>query len=420
MRPTVKLPILFVITFFIWTGIQTGILCKYWDMPNHDDALKYETLAQECVNEGVWYPGIHNTNDSFIFGPAYINLLICIHYLFGAFFYIRFLNLALNMLIVIEIYILAKRLFGKETGYLSAIFYMLIFSNFYAPIAMLTDLPFTCLLLTAILLCTEEKIFPIITGGIFIALANWMRPLAVIFLIPIIIFLILKKRKWTYFAALLLSLSITVFIIGTSSKSRTGNFIYQSVSGGFNLAMSCSDNANGLVNIDIINYDSVYAPIDSPEYTFTERDNLYKKNAIQWIKKNPEKYLAQLPYKLVMLYSEDTWSERVKPNMGFSNVLAKIKGDKSALVKLGITVAIKSLMYYFILFFFCYYVWMNRKKLFKEKNLLLLIPLLGTAVNLIFVITTRYHYPYMFIITIYAAEAFREKSLKVIDKIFDK
>ena len=44
-----KLPAVFRIVFAIWVILQVFLVVKYWDMPNHDDALAYVKLASECI-----------------------------------------------------------------------------------------------------------------------------------------------------------------------------------------------------------------------------------------------------------------------------------------------------------------------------------------------------------------------------------
>ena len=147
-----KLPAVFRVMFGLWVVLQVCLVVKYWNMPNHDDALAYVKLASECIARGTWYPDVHNQYEDFIFGPGYVNLLIGIYHLFGSFSYVRLLNLLMNIAMVFEIRKLAGEIFSIKTGYYAAILYMLILSNLYAPIAVLTDLPFTFLLLTALLL----------------------------------------------------------------------------------------------------------------------------------------------------------------------------------------------------------------------------------------------------------------------------
>lgn len=401
-----KLPAIFWMVFAIWVIIQICLVVKYWDMPNHDDALFYVKYATECIEAGTLYPAPHNQYDPFVFGPGYVNLLIGVHSLFGSFSFMRLLNLLLNIAMVFEIWILARRIFNDRIGYYSSILYMLIFSNLYIPIALLTDLPFTFLLLTALLLCTSRKLLPVIAAGVLIALANWFRPLAIVFLLVIIVLFIVKKRRLHNYMALVLPLILTVFLIGQHAKSRTGHFVYQAVSGGYNLAMSSFDEANGLVNFNGFGNPDNYIYLKPADYTYMERDSLLKRASVRWILENPLKYLLQIPVKLVALYCEDTWTERVKTDMGFRVVLSKVKDNKLKLIELIAVLILKSLVYYLVLLFFLYYLWVNRRDLFRKRNVYLLIPLLGTAVTVLFVITSRYHYPYLFAITIYAAAGF--------------
>ena len=316
---------------------------------------------------------------------------------------------------VFEIRKLAGRMFSNKTGYYAAILYMLIFSNLYAPIAVLTDLPFTFLLLTALLLCNVRRLFPVAVAGVLIAVANWFRPLAIVFLFVILLLFIVQKRRWQSYAALALPLVLTVFLIGRSAKERTGHFVYQAVSGGYNLAMSSFDEANGLVNFNGFDDPDNYICLPPGDYTYMERDSLLKRASVRWISEHPFKYVSQLPFKLAALYCEDTWTERVKPDMGFRVVLSKVEGNNLKIMELIVSLALKSIVYYTVLLLFFYYVWTNRRDLLRERNIYLLIPVLGTAVTVLFVITSRYHYPYLFAITIYAAaglDAFIQNKLR--------
>lgn len=284
-----KIPVVFRIMFVIWVILQVCLVIKYWDMPNHDDAQAYVKLASECIARGTWYPDVHNQYEDFIFGPGYVNLLIGIYHLCGSFSFVRLLNLLMNIAMVFEIRKLAGRMFSNKTGYYAAILYMLIFSNLYAPIAVLTDLPFTFLLLTALLLCNVRRLFPVAVAGVLIAVANWFRPLAIVFLFVILLLFIVQKRRWQSYAALALPLVLTVFLIGRSAKERTGHFVYQAVSGGYNLAMSSFDEANGLVNFNGFDDPDNYICLPPGDYTYMERDSLLKRASVRWISEHPFK-----------------------------------------------------------------------------------------------------------------------------------
>lgn len=389
--------------FIIWVALQTILVIKYWDMPNHDDALHYVNYAEDCIKLDTWYPAAHNEYDTFVFGPGYVNWLILVRKVFGSYSFARALNLLMNVAMLFEVAFLARKWFDERVSRWASLLYMLTFSNLYLPIALLTDLPFTFLLLTSLVLATSRQLLPLAAAGTLIALANWFRPLAAIFLLVILIHFIIQRRQWHQYVALGLPLVLTVFIIGQAAKERTGHFVYQAVSGGYNLAMSSFDGANGLVNFNGFNNpeNEIYLP--KQPYSYMERDSLLKTASIQWILNHPAKYLSLLPVKIAALYCEDTWPERVKPDQGFRVVLSNSKGNYKELAKIISVLILKSTVYYCILILFIYYVWHNRHHLFCKKNIYLLLPLLGTAATAIFVITSRYHYPYMFAITIYAA-----------------
>ena len=147
-----------------------------------------------------------------------------------------------------------------------------------------------------------------------------------------------------------------------------------------------------------------------------ERDSLLKRASVRWISEHPFKYVSQLPFKLAALYCEDTWTERVKPDMGFRVVLSKVEGNNMKMMELIVSLALKKhclLHGAFTILFITF--GRNRRDLLRERNIYLLIPVLGTVVTVLFVITSRYHYPYLFAITIYAAaglDAFIQNKLR--------
>lgn len=125
-----KIPAVFRIVFAIWVILQVCLMVKYWDMPNHDDALAYVKLASECIARGTWYPDVHNQYDDFIFGPGYVNLLIGIYHLFGSFSFVRLLNLLMNIAMVFEIRSWPDGCFRIKRG-ITLLFYICRFFQTY-------------------------------------------------------------------------------------------------------------------------------------------------------------------------------------------------------------------------------------------------------------------------------------------------
>ena len=112
---------------------------------------------------------------------------------------------------------------------------------------------------------------PRLNGSDYAFLRPFFIALSIIFLSPSIR---LQKRRWQSYAALALPLVLTVFLIGRSAKERTGHFVYQAVSGGYNLAMSSFDEANGLVNFNGFGDPDNYICLPPGDYTYMERDKI--------------------------------------------------------------------------------------------------------------------------------------------------
>lgn len=404
----VNLYVKILLLLFLFT--QCVIICMNWDFPLHDDAYYYVHYAQECINNNTWYPAVHNMYDGYIFAPGYVNLLIFLHQLSDNFNVIKIVNLFLNIVLLYEVYYIASRIFNKQIGLFSLLLYMITYSNIVLPITPLSDLPFLFCMVSAVYLVLKNKWYYMIGVGVLIALGNWIRPLAVIYLVTIVAFMLLYKYKWRQYVLLALSLFVTVFIIGKTAENRIGNFVFQSTTSGVNLAMSACDKATGLMN-KAFEKDPYYAEFFQyrDNYTYQEKDKKLKELSISWILNHPWKYVRQIPIKIAGLYSMDTWPDRVLPNSGLSQELPKAKGSFTRMTYLIGKLFLKSIVFYGVLFFFLVYVWRHKKQLFQKDNVFLLVPLLGTAVTIIFVVLDRYHYPFMPFIIMYASAAIYER-----------
>jgi hypothetical protein len=95
----------------------------------------------------------------------------------------------------------------------------------------LTEIPFLFLVLSSFCLCLNPSLLRLVAASILLVLANWIRPLALFFLIAIVLVMILKKCKWQYYVSLFVTIFTTVFVIGTFTEKSIGHFIYQSTTG---------------------------------------------------------------------------------------------------------------------------------------------------------------------------------------------
>jgi hypothetical protein len=392
----------------VWVIGQMVLIVYFWDKPQGSDQGAYMNLAKRCFEAGEWYPADSDLYMSYIWAPGFVNYLILQLHLFGTLNANLFSNLFMNIAIVAEIYYLGNRFFSKKTAQLAVIIWCFLYSNMMAVVPAGTEIPFLFLALTAFCLCLHPGIFFPLIAGLLFTLANWIRPLAVIFLAGTIIYMLWKKYAPVHYLSLLLPLLLLVFLIGKTAERRTGYFIYQSTTSGFNLIMTANDKAYGGVATSLTKDSASTVFIDDREgLTCFQKDSIWKDRSIRWIKAHPARYGMLYVRKLAGLYVEDSWSDRpVLGGDGFVDSYAVAgKVGKSTFIARAMQMGLKSLTYYFALVAFCYAIItsLRRKTLLSGKGILLFILLAGTLVTCIFSVSPRYHYPYLFVVILFAA-----------------
>jgi hypothetical protein len=253
------------------------------------------------------------------------------------------------------------------------------------------------LCLSALCLIFSGKWKYIILAAILFALANWIRPLGIIFLFASVVYFVITKAKFYNYIALIIPYIFVLFTIGTITEKKIGYFAYQSTTSGVNLMITSHDNAIGnymnpshIKEATIENYEAL---------TFAEKDSIWKDRSFKWIKANPMKFVSLYCRKILILYYGDGWAGMSH----WSHDQLAYEVSKDTLIKRLLKQALLSVTYYlaFLLFFYC--MWANRKQFFTTKSVFLVIFVTGTIITCIFTVAIRYHYPFMFAVILYAA-----------------
>jgi uncharacterized membrane protein YhaH (DUF805 family) len=405
----------------LWIVAQIVVITVFWGKPQYSDSAHYLGLALKSFENDSWYPSATNLHDGYIFAPGLVNYLILQLKLFGTFDLNAIFNLVMNIGIAMEVFLIGKNFFGKKTAMIAIVFWCTMYSNLMIVAPAITEILFLFLALSGLCLSLHPKCWTLFLAGIILVLANWVRPLAIFFLLSVLLYMLLKKYKWYYFATLFAAIFASVFTIGALTERRIGNFIYQSTTSGVNLIMTSNDKAYGGVasNLSSDSTSLVYIK-DAEEYTFLEKDSIWKHRAIGWIKKHPAKYAMLYVKKVPGLYVEDSWSDRfsIDGKGGFvSNYAIAGKVSKNNFITEMTWRALKSLIYYLVLLVFCYSIFVHRKKWLSSKGILLFLIVITTLGTCVFSVSPRYHYPMMFAIVLiaaYGAEYFIEKCKKPI------
>lgn len=394
-----------IASIFIWLIVQVLLIWFHWDVKQGSDQGAYMRIAYRCFNKGSWYPNVDDIHRDMIWAPGLINLLILQLKIFGSFKVNYILNLLMNIGILWNVWYIAKRFFNRQTAYIVVILFCLTYSNMLVVLPSGTEIPFLFLSLTSFSLVLQEKVPLYVIAGILLAFANWFRPLVIIFLFVILLYLFCKKKSAIYYLALIIPLLLTVFWIGWNSKQRMGYFAYQSTTSGVNLIMTSNDKAYGGVAMSLLHDKTQPMYIKNRrQYTYLQKDSIWKARSIEWIKKHPIRFAELYVLKLGGLFIEDSWADR--PIVGGYSVVDKTvygKMDKISLYERIPIMFLKSLVYYFVMIVFFLSLFRYRKEWFSDKGYLLLIFILGTLITCIFSISPRYHYPFIFVAYIWAA-----------------
>lgn len=302
----------FISIVAVWTVLQVIFVHYYGsiDMTDSGDASSYRALAMACYEQGAWYPNDTFYTDNFIFAPGYVNYQILILHIFGSFWATLYLNVLLNVLIVWLLFSLGKTLFSTKAAYIASLAYILLSSNLLSPAFGYTELPFILLSLLAIRLLIREQWYWLMIGGAVLAVANWVRPFAIAWLVAACCYIAYRvfidhQDKWWHTLMPVAGMVVTVCLIGSITRTHFPDFNYASTTGGWNLIMGANDNCNGTYNDEVFHKEGEIGYIDQPDMSYKDRDKFYKHQAVQWIKEHPAKYISFLPAKIKYLFLYD-------------------------------------------------------------------------------------------------------------------
>lgn len=302
------LQILSVATLLLMLGMQIYTIRNHY-LLLASDSFRYNDLAWNAYNTGNWYPSEINLCDSYIFGNGLVNLFIVLIKLTGSIEIIKYINIVFTYVILFSCVYIIRKIFGKtETEYWFITLYCL-FGTFWGEVLQpRTELPFMALAFAALALLMSGKAVACAAAGVLLALANWTRPLGSVFFITGIWLLVNQRAKLKKYLCFVLCAAATVGVIGSAAYIQSGRFVYQATTGGYNLIMGANDLADGTSNYDVFNKKGASGYLSYDEktaMTYEEQAGFYKSAALDWIKKNPGKYLALMPKKLfTTLYSE--------------------------------------------------------------------------------------------------------------------
>lgn len=391
------------------------IIFGYTPMNDTDGYIEY---AQICLLQGEPYPC--NTlikGTPFIWNIGAINLIALSLWLFGSFYPILILMCVFKALTVWLIAKIAQYLCNEKIAIVSLLIYVLYPNNWGQSTALLSEIPMIFFaLLSLYITLTQHKVYALFIAGIIMAWANWFRPIAVLFIISIFIYIIIFHRKeiWKKIIPFIIGCGGMLTLFGTECYHRTGHFVYQCESFWYNMADDAYDGATPDPH-----FGEPLFKKGTPRYienmqdkTCFECNEIWKKRCISWLLAHKMEYLSKIPYRIYYMYQND-----------IDNIVAFLPNKKNAennyivlpyrhiiqefgnLTRAQYLALLCTIYYIFIIltaFFGGLYI--IRKQLWIQGFLPLFIPIFGTL-SLVLLVQgeTRFKAPYMPFIMILSA-----------------
>ena len=382
-----------------------------------NDGDGYIEFAQICLQTGQSYPCLPLiTGHPFIWNIGSINLtalsLLWFHSLYPLLVFLCILK-ALTALLIGKV---AQNLFSDKVAIIACILFSLYPNNWGQSTTILSEIPMICFAYMALYLAiTQEKPIWLFVSGIIFGLANWFRPVAMIFVGTLLLYYIFfVKRNWIKKCfSLCCGYVLFIVIVGSLCYHRTGYFLYQAESLWFNMA------------------EATYEPSVAPQYntnpypkgtiryienmdqkTAIECNEIWKERSMTWLKEHPWQYLKKIPGRLLYMYYNDmdniaafsTHKEKAEDNfitLPYRNILKDLWG-LSAVQHL----AIINLIYYALLLIFAFVggFFLLKKHRYKQVFIPLMI-IIGGSLSLVLAIhgETRFKAPFMPFIFMMAA-----------------
>lgn len=272
-----------------FTIIQLVILFTFGYTP-YPDSEGYLYFANEAVQHAEPYPVTANINQyDFLWNIGAINSVALSLYLFHSYIPLLVLYSLMKGMTAWFFYRITDKIANQHIAFIALILYIIYPANYGEGTSLLSELPFMFFIMMGLYFSLVRNWF--VFGGMMLAIANWFRPMAIVFLLALMIYYLLKWRKsLRLFAGYL----IVIIIIGSISYHRTGLFLYQAKSGWMALTDYSSDHAKESMQVR-----------DRTDWNVAQKDSAWQSLFFDWLKDHPVEYISQMPRKLVNTYVSD-------------------------------------------------------------------------------------------------------------------
>lgn len=270
----------------------------------YPDSLGYDFLAREAIGQGAWmYPSPEQMRSiPFLWNVGAINLVVWAQLLLGSTYRLMWVYALLKGASALLVFLIARQHFQQRTALIALLLYVLYPANYAECTSFLSEVPFLFFALSATY-CFGRR-WPLAAGAL-LAIANWVRPMGLVFLLTFVIVIFAARRDvLRRCAKLVAGYACGILLIGSVHYATCGRFVSQAQTGWMALMQYSWDHdvrqeENRALFPD---GDPMYEQSDA---TCTEKDGLWRKSFLTWVKANADQYVRQMPYKVAKTYVSD-------------------------------------------------------------------------------------------------------------------
>lgn len=278
-----------IILIAIFTLLQLVVLVVFGYTP-YPDSDGYQLLAQEALQYGEPYPVKSLLNDyPFLWNIGSVNITAASLALFHSVVPVLIVYALMKGITAWLFYAITRQIYGSHIAFIALVIYIIYPANYGESTSLLSELPFMFFIMLGLYL-TIVKDMPLL-GGMMLALGNWFRPMGIVFLAALMIYLL---YKWHKSLKLVIGYVAMMTIIGCATTNRTGLFLYQAKTGWMALMDYSSNHAPESMAVK-----------DNKKWNVTQKDSAWQSLFIDWLKDHPTEYVKQMPTKLVNTYISD-------------------------------------------------------------------------------------------------------------------
>ena len=304
-----------------------GVLIVFGYTPTNDGE-GYIEYAQIAIADRQPYPTLHHIiGKPYIWNMGIINLVALSLGLTKSLYPLLVLFCIMKALTAWLLAHTTAKLFNRQTALIALILYILYPNNWGQSTMLSSEIPMLFFTMLAVSLSLSKLFLSKLStlnsplslnsklstlnsqlSGALLALANWFRPVAAIFLLALVVyFFLFRKRQWKKLSLYLLSgYAFVVLLIGTSCYLRTGYFLYQADSLWFNMAEATYEtDSQPHYNTEVFPEGTARFIDDMQHKTAIECSHIWRERSLKWLSEHPVEYLKKVPARLYYIYQND-------------------------------------------------------------------------------------------------------------------